>query len=491
MNILLANMPIRFNTSENLEPPLGISYIAAVLEQAKERVYLKDFEVEDFSLEVLEDFIQRHQIDVVGVSFRSASYASAKTFIRGLKAINPDLIIVIGGHHTTAFPQETLKDLDCDIAVRGEGEFTFLDIVKSLRGKLPLSEIKGISYRDNHSIHHNSPREQFDDLDSLPFPARHLLPSDKYTVATMITSRGCPFDCIYCDKGVSTRKVKFRSLENIFQEILSLQKDFAGKLLYIVDDFLFFKKERAMDLLDAIIRDKSLHLRWLCQARVDGVSEDLLVKAKESGCFLVMYGIETGDPDELKYIRKQTTLEQARLAVEWTKKADIEVRANFMLGFPISTKSSVINSIKFAKSLSLDVVRFFAATPLPNTELWNYVFGPDKDISEIDWQSFDFYNPVIKTKELSKEEVSFYIGAAYLYALKKKAILSVTVYLIPNLIRLFKAVSKTKRIRGNLSTSFTPLVNLVLDLGRVIKNKTFKEKIKYLIKINRVAASIK
>lgn len=477
MNILLANMPIQFNLKENLEPPLGIVYIAGVLEKNGKNVYLKDFEVEEFSEPILEKIINKHNIDLVGISFRTASYGTAKQFANLVKKINRNLKIVIGGHHATAFPESTLVDMKCDIAVRGEGEYTFLDIVNALEKDKSFQDINGVSFKYNGRILHNPERKPIDNLDLLPFPARHLLPIDKYTVMTILTSRGCPFSCIYCDKGVSGKKVSLRSPENVYEEILDIDKRFGKKRLYIVDDFFFLNKQRVNRLLDMIIDNENLRINWICQARVDGVNEELLKKAKKSGCSQIIYGVETGDKEELEYIKKQTTIEQAEEAIGLTKKAGITARTNFMLGFPISTHKSIENTIKFAKRISPDLVRFFSVSPLPNTELWDYIYGEKTDVRNFNWDEFDFYNPDFSPHRLTKDDIISYAIFGYSYTMGKRAISEIFVGLIPNLRRLFLSILRSGRIRGNISLHFPASINLFLDTWRLIKNKKLRKKI--------------
>jgi len=462
MNILLANMPINFNKRENLEPPLGISYIGAVLRDEGHSIFLKDYEIENFSEGEIDRFIEDKAIDIVGISFRTASYRSAKIFTQSLNRSKYKIKVIAGGHHATAFSKETLQDLALDVIVRGEGEYTAIQLVNALAGGKSLEAIKGITYNDKGKIIYNQDSPQIIELDKLPFPARDMLPYDSYTLATIITSRGCPFSCIYCDKGISTKKVQFRSEKNIIAEIESITKQFKKHRLYIVDDHFFLKKDRTHAILDRII-SMNIDIKWVCQARADGVDEAILVKAKKSGCEQIMFGLETGDEMELRNIKKQSTLAQAERAIALTKKAGIKARTNFMLGFPFSTHESTKNTIKFAKKIESDIVRFFAVTPLPNTELWDSIYGRDADISAVNWGNFDFYNPNFETKELTREDISLYVLAGYWHVLKKKFVLETTVFLLPGLAKLVCKVIKTGRLRGNISLYFPAAINLIRD----------------------------
>lgn len=466
-------MPIKFNKKENLEPPLGISYIGAVLREAGHEVFLKDFEVEFFSKDAICKFIKEKDIEIAGVSFRTASYGSAKIFIKTLRDFKKDLIIMVGGHHATAFSKATISDMSCDIVVRGEGEYVVAEIADAIINKRPFENIKGITYLKDGKILFNEDRAQIIDLDSIPFPARDMLPYQCYTLATIITSRGCSFGCIYCDKGISTKKVQYRSPDNILKEIACITKVFKKHRLYIVDDNFFLKKERTNAILDGII-SSGLDIKWVCQARVDGVDKDMLSKAKKSGCEQIIFGLETGDEKELFYIKKQTTLSQARRAIRLTKLAGIKARANFMLGFPISTHETIKNTIRFAKEIEPDIVKFFVVTPLPNTELWNNIYRSKDVTASIDWSNFDFYNPNFETEGLKRRDITLYIIAGYWHVLKKKFLFESTIFLIPNLGRLFLKSMRTGKLRGSISQYFPASVSLIQDvLPQIFKNNIF------------------
>ena len=475
MKVLLANMPIKFNSNENLEPPLGISYIGAVLKEDGNTVHLKDYEVDEFETTNLEQFIKKHGIQIVGVSFRTASYRSAKEFTKTVKSINCDIKIVLGGQHVTAFPEETLSDMKCDIAIRGEGEYTFRDLIREIKKK-----------KDFNRIYNATP---IVDINALPMPLREGLPLEKYNVITIITSRGCPFNCIYCDKGVSTRTVKFRSAEKVLKEIRYIVKTLKKKRLYIVDDYFILNRKNAEDILDSIIGEK-LSITWTCQARVDGIDRRIIEKAKKAGCEQIMFGIESGDEQELKYMRKETTNKQAAGAVALTKEYGITARANFMLGFPISTKEMARNTIKFAKKLRPDIVRFFAVAPLPNTDLWRELYGDKFNANDISWDSIDFFKPNFDTIEIKKNEIPLYVSAAYWHVLKLDFLKEITLFLIPKMAKVLYLCFKTGRVRGNISRVFPRSVNLILDNLHQLEGVGVKEKIKFLSEAWRLERTI-
>lgn len=490
MNILLANMPIKFNSRENLEPPLGISYIGAVLKEDGNAVCLKDYEVDEFNAEDLEQFIKKHNIQIVGVSFRTASYESAKEFVKIIKNIDRDIKVVLGGQHVTAFPEATLRDMKCEVAVRGEGEYVFRDLARRLKSGGTPEGLDGISYLNERGIIiSNRKAEPINDLDELPIPLREGLSLEKYNVITIITSRGCPFNCIYCDKGVSTRAVKYRSADKLFDEIKYIVGRLKRNRLYIVDDYFLLNREKLEKLLDKIIKEK-LYISWVCQSRVDGIDRHIIEKAKKAGCEQIMFGIESGDERELKYMRKDATNKQAASAVAITKKYGITARTNFMLGFPISTKEMVRNTIRFAKKIHPDIVRFFAVSPLPNTDLWRDVYGTELDTDTVKWDNIDFFKPNFDTKEIKKEEISLYVSAAYWHVLKADFLKEITIFLVPNMVKLFYLCFKTGRVRGNISKAFPRSVNLLLDNAHQLEGLGLKEKLEFLSNVWKLEKTI-
>jgi radical SAM superfamily enzyme YgiQ (UPF0313 family) len=300
---------------------------------------------------------------------------------------------------------------------------------------------------------------------------------ESYNAVTVLTSRGCPFSCIYCDKGVSTRQVKYRSPEDIFAEIRQIKKQYPQKRVYFVDDHFFLRKERLANILSLMEKDRP-PLKWVCQARADGIDADMLQMAKRAGCELIIFGIESADAEELEYMKKGCSVEQARRAILLTHQAGIRVRANFMLGFPVSTRQSIGNTVRFARSVPLDVVRFFSVTPLPNTELWDRVYGKGAVLEKVDWEKFDFYTPTYAVGGLGKKDILGYLVAAYIFVLKRRVLLELTVRLLPNFLKLARLFQRSGKVRGCVSIAFPASVNFILDLKMIAKAIPLSGKLK-------------
>lgn len=358
-------------------PPLGIAQIASVLESYGINVNIIDASVMNYTLDETVKAILSTKPDIMGISIITPLYQKAITIIEEIKKINPFITIIVGGAHVTAFKEEILKECkDIDIAIIGEGEYSFLDIVK---GK-SLREIKGIVYREDKNTFLTGEREPIN-LDNLPFPARHLLPMSLYKplpnqykrkkVISMIVSRGCPYNCIYCFESIG-KKFRIKSPEKVIEEIKEIINKYNAEEISFWDDNLMLNKKWLNKFCDLLITSK-LNIIWSCYGRVNQADKFILRKMKLAGCWNIFYGIESGNEDILKLIKKEINLEKAKHVIKWTKDAGIEVRASFMLALPSETPEKALNTINFAKELNPDYVQFCITTPYPETELYKNV----------------------------------------------------------------------------------------------------------------------
>jgi len=490
MRVLLINTPMSFTDTiyEHAEP-LGVLYLGSYLLEKGYDVKIEDYSVDRYDKNKLRQLINTFLPEIIGISFMSASYDSAKTLINDIRSIKSDAFIVVGGYHATAMPALTLKDMNVDVAVTGEGEITFCELVEVINSKGNLESVKGIYYRIGENIFHTLERELLRNLNELPIPKRELLPESKYPRFNIISSRGCPFHCIYCDKSISKDNIRFRSPENLIEEIKFNIKKFGNKPIFFADDHFFMNKTRLFKFFD-LLEQESINLEWEAQSRVDSVSPEILLRAKKAGCFQIMYGIETGDPDELQFINKQSTLEQAENAIKLGKDAGITVRANFMLGFPISGYSNIIRTIKFAKRIMPDLVRFFIVKPFPNTRLWEYCVEQKLIPQNLNWNSFSMRKFGIEICKLSDKELEECVGVAYLYLLKKRVKEELTKNFITQTRIFLKELRKTKRVKYAVLISFPSTINLLSELWLLIQEKQSLDKIQYLRRINALEKSL-
>jgi radical SAM superfamily enzyme YgiQ (UPF0313 family) len=360
--------------------PLGLLYIAGVLEQEGHHVEIIDLVAENITDKTLQQSVSN--VDAVGISVDSFAYRDVVDITKKIKQIDEHIPIVIGGPHCTFYPEKSLIDIpSADISVEGEGEQVIKDIVQAFEGKKPLSEIAGIRYRNNEKILVGKPPEIIVNLDAIPFPARHLVSKYDYgkfgnnylykpKFTSIATTRGCPFQCRFCTRHiVGMNNFRKRSVESIISELQQIKDDY-GSVMMVDDNFLTDKK-RVSDILDQIV-SQGISIDIIIQgARVDTADEELYKKMKKAGVKAINYGIESGNQDVLDYYHKGITLDQVRKAVKLSHKMGFLTVGNFIIGAPIETKNHLQRTIHFAYSLPLDLVSFTILQYNYHSDLWN------------------------------------------------------------------------------------------------------------------------
>ncbi|MFC2162169.1 B12-binding domain-containing radical SAM protein [Candidatus Altiarchaeota archaeon] len=370
---------------ENPYPPLGVAYIASRMLAAGIEVRIFDFSLEkDKSIDEKVSEVVVFAPDAIGISCMTNTYANALEIAKRLKK-GIDAPIIFGGPHVTVFPEETLKNPEVDYVISGEGEYSSLELLGSIGQG---NAIEGAGHKEDGKINFAPSCNYITDLDALPFPARQLLDLDSYELtgpdggpmATIMTSRGCPFGCTYCFKQLFGMKYRTRSPENIYDEIVQLTKDFGYRNFYFIDDLFTFDPERVKSLCD-MIKDNGLDIKWQCLARVDKVDHELLRIMKDAGCYKIHFGIESASQEILATIQKAINLDQVRKAVADCKELGIQTKGYFMLALPGDTEATMRKTIGFAYELDLDESMFSVTTPFPGTKMWNQV--PDDKKEEL------------------------------------------------------------------------------------------------------------
>lgn len=381
--------------------PLNLGYLAAY---ARDRDPGFEFRILDAeNLEVgyqgVTSQLTDYRPDLVAITFPTPAYAQVVETTRRVKQFG-QVPVVVGGPHPSAFPTDILKEIpSVDVAVPGEGEVVFLNLIRAIRDGGSLSNVNGIAYRDGCTVRRTAPERLIEDLDTIPFPARDLLPTHVYyspatkrvsgrLAGNMITSRGCPYDCTYCEsKVVWTRKSRMRSVGNVCDEIETCVARFGIGEINFHDDILPMRRDRTIELCREMVRRK-LDVRWVCMSRVNFIWEDVLIEMKKAGCRRIMFGLESGSNIILNNIKKATTIEQAYEAVAICKKVGIETMGSFMIGNIGETEETVRQSIDLAKELDLDVASFFVTIPFPGTDLYKQAVVLGYMAPQTNWEQF-------------------------------------------------------------------------------------------------------
>jgi anaerobic magnesium-protoporphyrin IX monomethyl ester cyclase len=360
--------------------PLGLLYIAGVLEHEGHHVEIIDLVAEDITEAIIQKSIPG--VDAVGISVDSFAYHDVVDITKRIKQIDKTIPIIIGGPHCTYYPEKSLIDIPyADISVEGEGEQVIKGIINALKGKKDLSEIAGVRYRNGKKIVVGEPPNIITDLDAIPFPARHLVNKYDYgrfgknylykpKFTSIATTRGCPFQCRFCTRHiVGMNNFRQRSVGNIISELKQINGEY-GSVMMVDDNFLTDKK-RVNDIMDRIISE-GIDIDIIVQgARVDTADEELYKKMKKAGVKAINFGIESGNQDVLDYYNKGITLDQARNAVKLSHKMGFLTVGNFIIGAPIETKDHIQRTVRFAYSLPLDLVSFTILRYNYHSDLWN------------------------------------------------------------------------------------------------------------------------
>jgi radical SAM superfamily enzyme YgiQ (UPF0313 family) len=401
-------------------PGLGILYIAALLREQGLPVMILDAEGRGLDLEQTIRLIVKEQPDILGITATTLSIVSAAEVARGVKYIIPEIKVFVGGPHVTAMPIETMEYwIDIDGCVIGDGEISFLKIVKNLQLNLEVGqEVDGLVWRKdkNSKIYTNPKKSHLNNLDILPFPSWDLLkgfpkiyrpPVHSYhrlPVANIITTRGCPFACSFCDRSVFGRKVYSHSVEYIIEMIKYLIKDFGIREISIKDDMFILSHDRVIEFCRQF-RNENIDLTWSCNARVNSVNGELLREMKRAGCWMISYGIESGSPKMLTKMKKGITKEQIINTLKLTRKHGIVSKGFFMLGVPGETKDTLNETYNYIRKIPLDEINVNFFTPFPGSNLYHEVVDEGFEI-DFNLNRMSMLEPVYVPKDLMAEDLT-------------------------------------------------------------------------------------
>ncbi len=423
-NTIIGNNPPIIDEERGYNPPLGILFIAAyLLDNSEHEIKVIDAQVEEMDYERLKEAIKDFGPDVAGITAMSFTLVDVLKVAKIVKEIDSATLIVLGGPHVNIFPDETINMPEIDFLVLGEGEEVFQKLVDNIRNKDKLRSVKGLVFKDSGEIVNTGSRGLIENLDALPFPARQLVPYQKYTslmakrnpVTTTFTSRGCPYRCLFCDRPHLGKVFRARSAKNVVDEMGQCAKMGIREFL-VYDDTFTVDRERVLSVCDEILKRK-LDIGWDIRARIDTMDREMLEKLHEAHCERIHYGVEAGNDRVLKVLRKGITVSQVREVFKMTKEVGIATLAYFMIGSPTETKAEIKQTIDLAKSLNPDYVHITIFTPFPATDA--YRLGLKQGIIKQDyWREFarnpstDFHPPYWE-ENFKSEELRDMIVTAY------------------------------------------------------------------------------
>jgi radical SAM superfamily enzyme YgiQ (UPF0313 family) len=434
-NVTLVNPPYPKGVQKRIFMPLGIGYLAAVLEEKGYDVNVIDYQMLDPTLSDLKDEFARLQPGIVGVTSATATYKPALEIVKAAKEACPGCLTVMGGPHVTVMDEQTFRDQpETDIVVRGEGEQTLLELasLKSVSNLKGLDLVAGITFRRNGQIIRTIDRPFIQNLDALPLPAYKFFPLDKYRIfgklyLPIITSRGCPFQCTFCLAAkMCGRVLRMRSPKKVIDELEWLRDTYGAEAFSFYDDTFTGDVNRAEEICSEIKR-RSFNCMWDCRTRVDRVSPEILAKMRSANCRLIHFGVESGNQEMLNAMKKGTTLEQNSQAIKWAKEAGISVAISIIFGYPGETLEMVKQTLDFIRKTEPDYVYICEAVPYPGTELYQILKNSDIKMST-DWNQYHeqtqvFNNPMLSLKKMEEIKREFYdnfFSPAYYFRKKVK-----------------------------------------------------------------------
>ena len=401
-------------------PPLGLAYLASIARSQGDDVRIIDSIAMDYTFEDITGQIKKFDPDLVGLTSTTSMIPDAYKVAELAKGYNNEVKTVIGGPHVTFTQEETLMESPhMDFTVAGEGETSFSNLLLHLKGKKEIKEVKGISYRDSEKIIVTPPEQLIKDVDSIPLPAIDLLPMEKYKAGTkrfgtLMTSRGCPYNCIFCSSSLQFGKIwRGHSTERVMTELRRLVFDYGIHEIEFLDDTFTLNMKRAIEIARNI-KAENLDIKWSGSARVNLFNEEIAKAMKDSGAHTIYFGIESGNQNTLDFIGKGIKLQQAVDSVRKGNEAGLHTLGSFIIGFPDDTVYEVKNTIKFSKKVKVKIAQFTIATPYPGTRLWQLAKSQNL-IKTTNWRKYTTLNPVMSLKNFSDKQILGWLGKAYAY----------------------------------------------------------------------------
>lgn len=374
---IVGNNPTALEESRGFNPPLGLLLLAGYLEKHSDyEVKILDALAEQLTFRQIADRIESYNADVVGITTMTQTVIDVMRITEIVKARTPHAKVVLGGPHVHLFPEETIQLPGVDFLVRGEGEISFHRMLGVLDDPKALKEIPGLTFIHRKKIVSTGLPAFIEDLDSLPFPARHMINVHNYDsvlsprnpTTTIFTSRGCPYVCSFCDRPHLGKKFRARSARNVVDEMEECIRLGIHEFL-VYDDTFTVRRQRVIDICNEILA-RNLDVGFDIRARVDTVDKEMLALLAKAGCRGVHFGIEAGTPKILEVLKKGITIELAERVFNETKEAGMQVLAYFMIGAPTETRTDIMETFRVSRALDPDFIHLTVLTPFPGTAIY-------------------------------------------------------------------------------------------------------------------------
>lgn len=412
----------RYSEGGILMPPLGMAYMAAIMRKNGYAVGIIDGYAMQYDKNELIERIREEKPDILMFGTVTFAFPAVVEWLKVIKEHFPNVPTILGGPHATLFPKETLTYKVIDYVIVGDAWYTLPELMDALKDKKDFSGINGIGFRNGEEIVTTSPRERLKTWEGIPFPARDLLPNDRYSstiskmkpVTSILTAQGCPFQCTYCP---ADRSVVYRDAMDVVKEIEECVNKFGIKELFVYDETFTMNQPRAMKICQELI-DRGINKKMVfsVRTRADCVTKELIDKMAEAGCIRINFGIETADEEALKKMKRYLPKDKIRQTIKWVQDAGIEALGFFMIGNPGETIDTIKNTIRFAKDLELDYVQFTKLVLQANTEL----LRQEQEIRNVDyWRKYTLGEKVnedeirLSSLKITPQEIDKWVAKAY------------------------------------------------------------------------------
>lgn len=412
----------RVRQGEETIPGMGVLVLAAVARQRGYRVYLDDAKAHGTTVEEVAQRIAALRPDYLGLSATTVSVTNGARIAARVKELVPGVVTILGGAHVSAIPERTLAAFpSIDFGIAGEGEVSLFDLLGRLDAGLAVDAVPGLAYRRDGRVFANPRAPYIDDLDALPPPAWDLLPDfphrfqpslfsyPRTPVATLMTSRGCPFSCVFCDRSTSGRKGRMHSVEAVVR-LCGMLVERGVRHITFVDDLFTVRRQRVTEMCAAFL-DHGFNFSWSCNSHPNLLDAETLALMRRAGCWQIAYGIESGSPRVLAAVKREVRIPRLRETLRLTRAAGIRTRGFFMLGHPTEDLDSLAETAEFLRTVELDACQITKFTPYPGTPAYPTIHEQGKFTE--DWERMNAMNFVFVPNGLTNEILETYFDHCY------------------------------------------------------------------------------